>query len=135
MVIVSSWDSRRIVYTKKLIAFSNPNDDEVLDFIPLSEIIAVRDMSLIGEIADDASQFNAESVENEEASAEGGAAAIGNVLMIETKPEGYNSGRPYEIQAKTGQDFRALLQDVTKLSNTAREQAGARPTHHDSRAT
>ena len=108
MVIVSSWDSRRIVYTKKLIAFSNP---------------------------DDASQFNAESVENEEASAEGGAAAIGNVLMIETKPEGYNSGRPYEIRAKTGQDFRALLQDATKLSNTAREQAGARPTHHDSRAT
>ena len=49
-------------------------------------------------------QFNAGSVETGETEA--------NVLQIETKADGYNSGRPYQIQAMTGQDFSALMEDL-----------------------
>ena len=53
-------------------------------------------MSNLDAMADeDKSQFNAlaGSVENGETEA--------NVLQIETKADGYNSGRPYQIQART----------------------------------
>ena len=84
-----SWVPRRIVYTKKVIAFANLNDDEVLDVVP------VRDLSILGEIADDESQYNAESVENGETStsAENDDSNTKNVLQIETVQDGYNSGR------------------------------------------
>ena len=101
-----------------MIAFSNVNDDDVLDVIPMNEILFVRDMSVLGEIADEESEFNAD-IENEDANEDGKT----NLLQIETTPEGYNSGRPYQIQTKSGQDFRSLLDDLTKLSATAREEA------------
>ena len=90
-----SWVPRRIVYTKKVIAFANLNDDEVLDVIPMHEIDVVRDLSIFGEIADDESQYNAESVENGETStsAENDDSNTKNVLQIETVQDGYNSGR------------------------------------------
>ena len=90
-----SWVPRRIVYTKKVIAFANLNDDEVLDVVPMHEIDVVRDLSILGEIADDESQYNAESVENGETStsAENDDGNAKNVMQIETSPEGYNSGR------------------------------------------
>ena len=116
--IIRSWEARRVVYTKKIIALCNANDDDILDIIPLREIIVIRDMSNLDAIADDASQFNDGSVENGETEA--------NILQIETQADGYNSGRPYQIQAKTGQDFRALMEDLVKLSTLAREEAEAK---------
>ena len=35
-------------------------------------------------------------------------------------------GRPYQIQSKTRQDFTVLLEDLTKLSAIAREEAEAK---------
>ena len=90
-----SWAARRIVYTKKIIAFANLNDDEIMDVVPMHEIDVVRDLSILDEIADDESQYNAESVENGETStsAENDDSNTKNVLQIETVQDGYNSGR------------------------------------------
>ena len=113
------WIPRRLIYTKKLIAFSNLKEEDVLDVIPMSEIFIIRDMSILDKIAEDGSDSEDEvldcSVENEERTK--------NVLQIETTPDGYNSGRPYQIQAKNGQDFRTLFDDLTKFSAIAREEA------------
>jgi hypothetical protein len=118
-----------MVYTRKMIVFSNLDDDAVLDLIPMHEIIMIRDMTVIfgADVDDDDSVSNdlqeEDEGENDEAH---GADSNKNVLQIETSPEGYNSGRPYQIQAATGQDFRALLEDFTKLSLAAREEAEAK---------
>ena len=107
-----------------MIAFSNVTDDDVLDVIPMSEITIIRDIAAIKVIADEGSEFSADDTENEEVdiSVEN-EERTKNVLQIETSPEGYNSGRPYQIQTKNGQDFRALFEDLNKLSATAREEA------------
>ena len=118
------WNSRRIVYTKKIIAFANLHDEDVLDVIPMSEILIIREMSVINEIADGSSEFNADT-ENEDVDNDGEieGTETKNVLQIETTPEGYNSGRPYQIQTKNSQDFRAIFEDLTKLSAIARDEA------------
>lgn len=111
-----------MVYTKKIIAFSNPNDDELLDVIPMSEVLIIRDMSVLGEIADEDSACNADDNEELDSSVES-KGRTKNVLQIETSPEGYNSGRPYQIQTKSGQDFRVMFEDLSKLSAAARDEA------------
>ena len=123
-----SWNPRRIVYTKKIIAFSNLNDDAVLDVIPMHEVLMVRDMTIFNGIEkEDESEFNdLEEEEEEEENNEEASESNKNVFQIETSPEGYNSGRPYQIQASSGQNFRAILEDLTKLSVAAREEAEAK---------
>lgn len=121
MSICRSWDKRRIVFTKKIIAFANVNDDGVLDIVPLHEVKHVRDTSLQNEImAEDDSQFDGSSENDNDDTVKK------NVFEIETIPEGYNSGRVYQIQAASAHDFRTLLNSLTNLSNTAREDAEAK---------
>jgi hypothetical protein len=111
------------VFTKKIIAFSNVNDDAVIDIIPLHEVLMIRDMSFYNEIADDGSEFNGTAASEEEKST---AESNKNQFQIETSPQGYNSGRIYQIEANLPQSFRVLLEDLTKLSAAAREEAEAK---------
>ena len=88
--------------------------------IPMSEILMIRDMSVFDEIPEEESESNLENEDEHSVENEG---KTKNVLQIETTPDGYNSGRPYQIKAKSNQDFRALFEDLTKLSATARDEA------------
>ena len=116
-----SWDTRRLVFNKKVIAFANVNDDSVLDLVPLREVKNVRDTTLQNEImADEDSEFDGTSVSNED------GPDAKNMFEIETNPEGYNSGRVYQIKAMSAQDFRSIFDNLTKLANTAREEAEAK---------
>jgi hypothetical protein len=118
-----SWDRRRIVYTKKIIAFSNVNNDAVIDVIPLHEVAGIRDTSRINAIlADDTSEVNGSAGSNDDSTANSSK----NVVEIETSPAGYNSGRMYQIKAKSAQHFRNIFDDLTKLSTKAREEAEAK---------
>ena len=117
------WNPRRIVFTKKIIAFSNLNDDAVIDVIPLHEVVMIRDLSLFNEIADDGSEFNGTATSDEEKST---AESNKNQFQIETSPQGYNSGRAYLVEANSAQNFRILVEDLTKLSTVAREEAEAK---------
>ena len=109
------------MYTKKIIAFSNMNDDAVIDVIPLHEVVMIRDMSLLNDIADDGSEFNGTATSDGES-----AESSKNQFQIETSPQGYNSGRAYQVEANSAQNFRILLEDLAKLSAAAREEAEAK---------
>jgi hypothetical protein len=114
------WDRRRINYTKKIISFSNLNDDAVIDAIPLHEVVCIRDTSRLNAIfADDTSNIN----ETHETNDDTDAITSKNVFEIETSPAGYNSGRKYQIKAKSAQDFRKIFEDLTRLSASARDDA------------
>ena len=109
------------MFTKKIIAFSNVNDDSVLDIVPLHEVINVRDTTLQNEIMGDAdSEFDGTSDSDADETIKK------NIFEIETNPEGYNSGRVYQIQAASAHDFRKIFNDLTKLASTAREEAEAK---------
>ncbi len=119
----SSWDRRRIVFTKKIITFSNVSDDSIIDIIPLHDITCIRDTSILAEIsADDISELNGTAGSSDDNT----AISSKNVFEIETSPAGYNSGRKYQIKAKSNLEFRAIHGDLTKLSTTAREEAEAK---------
>jgi hypothetical protein len=109
------------VLTKKLAAFSNVNDDVVIDMIPLHEIASVRDMTIQHEIAEMDESDGNESASNDDSSEMNDN--IKNVLQIETSPIGYNSGRVYQIRAALAEIFSPLLESLVKLSSAAREEA------------
>ncbi len=99
------------------------NDDAVIDVIPLHEVAGIRDTSRLNEIvADDTSEVNGTAGSNDDNT----AISSKNVVEIETSPAGYNSGRMYQIKAKSAQEFRNIFEDLTKLSTNARDEAEAK---------
>ncbi len=109
------------MFTRKIIAFANANDDGVLDIVPLNEVRRIRDTSLENEIiADDDSDINGTVSSNNE------GAGMRTTFEIETDPVGYNSGRVYKIQAASAQDFRTIFDNLTNLSTAARDEAEAK---------
>ena len=44
-----------------------------------------------------------------------------NAVQIHTKPDGYNSGRQYIIQARSDEESRKIAEQLTKLSKIATE--------------
>ena len=109
--------------TKKVIAISNMNDDAVLDIIPLHEITAIQDMTLIKELEED----DASDAGGSAAGDDGGSTDLNdsgkNTLQIETSQVGYNSGRVYQIRAASVENFSPMLEKMLKLSTIAREEA------------
>ncbi len=94
------------------------DDEGVLDIVPLHEVKSIRDTTLQNEIMlDNDSDFDGSEIDE---------TVKKNVFEIETEPEGYNSGRIYQIQAASAEDFRCLLEDLTKLASAAREEAEAK---------
>lgn len=89
-----------------MIFFVHVNDELVLDQIPLAEVQSIREIANIDEEAMEASNKNG--------------------FIVETHPEGFNSGRTYHLQA----DSKALCQDIVRklsqYSAAALEKAHAR---------
>ncbi len=85
--------------------FAQTGDDVVIDQIPLAEITTVREM----QGADD------DRPESEQA----------NEVMIETHPEGYNSGRAYYLQAGSELLCKNLIKSLSTYSAAAHERAQA----------
>ena len=81
------------------------NDDEVIDQIPLSEIKVVREMI----VEEDTSKVETKDME----------------LMIETSPDGYNSGRTYYLQAETKVSRQEFINKISQYSASAYEKTHA----------
>jgi hypothetical protein len=88
-----------------MIIFAQLNQDIVSDKIPLDEIKQIREMQDVDE----------ENTKSKEV----------NELMIETLPEGYNSGRTYYLQAESRAACRKIVRKLTDYSTTAHERAHA----------
>jgi hypothetical protein len=121
----STWHQRRIVLTKgiqvgtsiklnylsksfraEVIFFAHLKDDIIIDKIPMNEVELVREM---GNIIHE----NKKSSDAAE-------------LMIETHPDGYNSGRIYYLQAESKAMCQKIIQKLKQYCTAARERANAR---------
>jgi cytochrome c biogenesis protein ResB len=85
--------------------FTQINDDIVIDQIPLAEINRVKEMEAVDKEID--------------------KAANENQLMIETHPEGYNSGRTYYLQAESRASCQDKIKMLLRISAAAYERAHA----------
>jgi hypothetical protein len=95
------WQSRRVVITREVIAFAYTGDSNMLDYIPLSEIIGIENLQ------QDRNQKSS-SVLFEK------AVSVVNALQIQTAPEGYNSGRKYFLQTETESERDQLVHDLKR---------------------
>ena len=82
------------------------NEDAVIDKIPLAEIKLVRGMDNVDGADEEAKQSND--------------------LMIETHPEGYNSGRTYYLQADSRSSCESIVQTLSQYCTAAHEREHTR---------
>ncbi len=68
-------------YTNSLIFFTRVDDEEVLDVIPLHEIVGIDDMESKG-ITKDGAEGDSESVDHN--------SPVSSAFQIRTDPDGYN---------------------------------------------
>jgi hypothetical protein len=85
--------------------FTQVNDDIIMDQIPLAEIHQVKEM--------EAADGHLAKVKDE------------NELMIETHPEGYNSGRTYYLQAESKLSCQDKINKLNQYRAAAYERAHA----------
>ena len=101
-----------MVYTGKILAFSTIHDEDVIDLIPLDEIVNIK-------IVD----FHVDNLAHDDESEE---SSNKKVLRLETSQDGYNSGRVYQLRARSAKDFEDIEEDIKKLSSIARAKAEAK---------
>ena len=131
------WHTRRVVYTIDVIAFTLPTSDSVIDAIPLFEVEEVVKMTGDEGRIDDNSISGKQGKKgggkrpaeeeklpdgNEKKSGDSNKVKFRNALQIQTKSDGYNSGRQYIIQARSEEERKGMVENLTKLSKTATEQ-------------
>ncbi len=107
-----------MIFTRKVLAFSRANDDEVVDNIKLHEVKQIK----ITSARDQTGHSNLE-LENENKSSSVNSESAKNIFQIETTEDGYNAGRTYKIQVKSEMDFGAAVDDLSQLCRTARDRA------------
>ncbi len=113
-----AWQLRRFVYTRDMIAFSQIGHDQVLDKIPLHEIIAVE---LVPRPVNDAAVTGLASLET--------AVDFSRSFQIRTIPDGYNSGRKYFLQVESDSvcsDLVSTLQDLVRMAVLRSKSPGQR---------
>ncbi len=90
----------------EVVLFAQINDDKIIDQIPLIEIKLVREMMDV----DDESQKSKNCYD----------------FMIETNPEGYNSGRTYYLRADSYAVCREVSEKISQNSKQAIERDNAK---------
>ncbi len=108
MVYLRHWQPRRVVITREVIAFAYIGDSNMLDYIPLSEIISVENLQQENQKA--SSAIFEKSV------------SVLNALQIQTTPEGHNSGRKYLFQTETETERDQLVQDLKRRVKSASQE-------------
>ena len=148
-----TWQSRRIIITEQMLAFSHENKEVLIDMIPLAEITAVRDMntgpqgleiwSLLKQ--SDTSNQTVEVGRRQDNEVEllhsfldlkreihtpefgtSNRVHFQNAFTVETIVDGHNSGRIYHLRAESLECCRTLVDDLTAYAAAARRTANAR---------
>ncbi len=94
--------------------------------IPMHEIAMVQDVIPRNMEENEDSEQEGSKPEESEDENEIDSGSKKNIFQLKTIEGGYNSGRKYIIRAKNGQDMRLMLQDISQLASTAREEAEAK---------
>jgi hypothetical protein len=101
-----------MVVGKDMIYFALLDADDVVDCIPLAEVLQVKKMGL-----DVPSESHPVPLHKKNSSHPGVASDLNTefhqTLRIDTKPDGYNSGRAYYLQISTEAEFSRLATSLT----------------------
>jgi hypothetical protein len=118
----SSWRKERIVYTPKFIVFATPNGTEVIDVVPFVEIIGVRidDESPSPKVGTTKDILGEDASDSDTDTPTATPRKTNLVVILQTEPDGYNSGRTYRLRATTARDSTLLAEEVGRLSVSAR---------------
>jgi hypothetical protein len=109
-----SYQVRRVIITNESIIFADNEGEEIIDFIPMGDIIGVDDLDGFTSHSshrDSQSQANIASLES--------AASTISAFQIRTVPSGYNCGRKYCLQAESDAQCEEMIKLLTKLSLAA----------------
>jgi hypothetical protein len=104
-----------MVVGKDMMYFALLDNDDVVDCIPLAEITQVKKMGLDGVTEYHQVPHKRSAVGNEQLSSDG----FHQTLRIDTKPEGYNSGRTYYLQISKESEFSRLAISLAYLVKDA----------------
>jgi hypothetical protein len=130
MHLCRGWRKVRLVYTEKLLTFGS-SAGEVIDVLPIKEIIAVRSAAearrraLATHHKDSTLDLDDEDATNDEEAA-ATTTTTSNVLTIHTQLDGYNAGCVYRVRAATIADHNLLIDDIGRIATAARERSLAR---------
>ena len=116
-----SYQKRRVVITNDYIIFSEVNQQEIVDFIPIADIFSVDDLDGItaeSGVQENQSQANIASLET--------VASTLSAFQIRTVPLGYNCGRKYCLQANSDPQCEELIKLLDKLTIAARKRKEAK---------
>jgi hypothetical protein len=108
-----TWQSRRVLYTRDVIAFARLDEDVLLDAIPLAEVTGIDSMQEVDQ--NDISKNNFEA-----------AVDFTHAFQIRTKRDGYNAGRKYFVQANSDQELAQLVAEISRVAKVAAEREAAR---------
>ncbi len=104
-----TWQIRRFVLTKDVIAFSRRGEDVLLDVVPLEDVIGIDPLNATDD--SDESKNN-----NFEASLD-----FSNAFQIRTKKNGFNAGRKYIIQTSSETAMTELIAEISELMRAISE--------------
>jgi hypothetical protein len=105
-----------VAYTNEVIAFAQPNEDGLLETIPLSEVIEIESMQ----------NMDKEDMEQQQSkSTFGNTVDFTHALQIRTDKQGQNAGRKYYLRADSEEAAAAIIASLSKLAKVARKTAAA----------
>ena len=113
-----TWQIKRVIYSKDMIFFCAVDDEEVVDVIPIEEIVLVAKCE---ENVETSLQADLR-IERKDLTTELNPKKL-SALKIITHPDGYNSGREYVLQASTAEDCLTIVKELNILSKNAKKRA------------
>ena len=141
-----SWQDRRVVWTHEELQFSRVGDLQLIDKIPMHEILCATKMSRMSFSVHDNELLQQRSRKEDlktDASKEcgtgknhrtsslvsskrGNTHPLDNTIQIKTIADGHNSGRSYYICLQSEDAYIQMMAEVTRLAKAARKKAQAR---------
>ena len=121
------WQTRRVVWSKTLLAFANVDEDSAFDAIPLAEVVSVQQINEPprddGAAAPTAvvPSAAAQAASRHPKSADSAQTRFRHALQLKTVPDGFNSGRTYYLQAASDAQCRAVCDSIALHSRRARK--------------
>ena len=142
----SSWQRRKMVWTKEFVYFAREGQNISVDTIPLQEIVSVTAMKkktqrrktmsfitlngptssatdLMKDYSKSQRELDASTVRKIENDSSG---SLDRLVQIKTVPEGFNSGRTYFLQANSEEQSHKLVERLQKNVNDAMQRAAVK---------
>ena len=116
-----SYEIRRVVITNDYLIFAEPQQENIVDFIPFADVFSVDDLDGVtadSEPSESQSLAHIASLET--------VASTLSAFQIRTFRGGYNCGRKYCLQAASDHQCDHLIETLTKLARAARRKLDTR---------